>query len=313
MRCAFLCLTNNYLTSRKSTYQILCIQQFHRRSTGSLRSTYSRIQSWTKKITFQPLHYGISKASNTGSVLSSLELSGSSSCIKRTETFRSSQKLIKSVASNHSYSSASYKKSLSKSKEIVRKFTTPSYDAIDILSLHNGKLLVGSHENPELSVHSVYGAGDLMKSFHISTRVRDATWTAQGNILVSAEDRIQEYAFPSGELLGEKRFPCPGRFARTPSLSKSLCLADNEVGVHRSANNSILDFKFAFRSRNGGRCCEVIKTASDLYWVVKNCNNDEKMRIRKYRTVLDDRKLDIVNIDTRQKDYLPFCRRGALS
>jgi hypothetical protein len=245
----------------------------------------------------------VAQKSNTESGWYNSELYASISRSKSTDTF--SQKSIKSFASNRSYSSASYQRSLSNSKEIVRKFTTPSYDAIDILSLHKDKLLIGSCEKIEMRVYSVYGAGELIKSFHVPTDIRDATWTAQGNILVSAEDRIQELTFQSGEIVGEKRLPCPGRFARTPSLSKSLCLADNEVGVYRSVNQSISDFKFAFRTRNGGRCCEVLKTASDLYWVLENCNNDEKMRIRKYRTIHDDKKLDFDNIDTRQKDTCP--------
>jgi hypothetical protein len=242
---------------------------------------------------------------NTESDICISEFHPSISRNKSTDTFQSSQKSLKSVASKRSNSLTSYRKSLSKSKEIVRKFTTPSYHTTDILSLHKDKLLVGSYEEPDLHVYNVYGAGDLSKSFRVSTRIRDATWTTQGNILVSAEDRIQELAFPSGKIVGEKRFPCPLRFARTPSLSKSLCLADNDVGVYRSTRNSILDFKFAFRCRSGGKCCEVMKTASNSYWVVENCNHGENMRIRKYCTILDDTKLDIVDIDTLQKDICP--------
>jgi hypothetical protein len=246
----------------------------------------------------------VSQKSNTANGWRNSELYWPMS-LESTDTRCSSQNSIKSVASTHSLSSASYRRSLSNNKDIVRKFSTPSYNTIDILSLHKDKLLVGSHKKLQLDVYSIYGAGDLIKSIHISTRIRDATWTTQGNILVSAEDRIQEYELLSGDILGERRLPCPRRFGRTPSLSESLCLAVGNAGVYRSVNNSILDFKFAFRSRNGGRCREVIKTASKLYWVIENCNDGKKMRLRKYRTILDDRKLDIDNIDTRQKDICP--------
>ena len=133
-------------------------------------------------------------------------------------------------------------------------------EVIDILSIFNGKLLIGHKRFAQIFVFSE--AGNHLETFTVNNDAYiDAVWTPRGNILYSTSTSKRVVVMSiSGEFIKHTLMIDPQEF----SIFKDgvIYLADWTAGIFQSTDDG-QTWNFIFKNSDGWLCRQVIKVTTD--------------------------------------------------
>ena len=157
-------------------------------------------------------------------------------------------------------------------------FIPPSLVRVSILSVFNGKLLIGRKQHDQLSIYNTDGS--FLSNITPKSGILDATWTSTGNIVCT--DYFTEISLisQSGEILALTKMAQPKCLSL--SLDNTIYLADYKSGIHQSSDGGVT-WNFVFKPIDEWKCYQVIKVAnddSDDFWTLED--KGEVRRIRVY-------------------------------
>ena len=180
---------------------------------------------------------------------------------------------------------------------------------VSVLSVFNGKLLVGADNRPLLYICSREGHYLSAIANTDNDVLYDVTWTPLGNIVYTTWSSHKVVVMSESGKVITRHTEKISLACLSVSHDDIIYLADIKTGVHQSTNDGF-SWSFVFKSTNGWSCWQVIKVTTDHkddFWVL-GYRSDDNHQLRVYS--VDNRRSDgnvtwkHINVPTTDDKYI---------
>ena len=168
------------------------------------------------------------------------------------------------------------------SSTFLFKFTVNQMtdDYVSILSVFNAKLLVSCYEKHKLFIYSSLGH---YLSTIITSKLCDASWTPQGNIIYTSSGNYNIMVISEvGKIIKRSNMAEP--LGLSVSSDGIIYLADSTTGIHQSVDDGI-SWKFVMKPNSVFGCKLVLKVTtenSDDIWILEDKGLGLEHQLNKY-------------------------------